>query len=206
MKSIIASILLFCTAAMFGQGFLNTSFSPEIPLLSAGTGVPLYFKVDSSPGDSLLYYKWMKDGKVIGNSNDLYCSYEYPGEHRLECEVSDGKSTMKKRWLVSTRPSGDFGVKPGKISLRYGDPNPFSQENIIELQLDSPQHVEINVLDQQQQHVRQLFVGYLTPATYHLFWHGIDDRGALKENGIYYLTAKSDQDTTRVTEKFLYMR
>ncbi len=206
MKAIIAAILLFFTVAIFGQGLQSISFSPDIPVFSADAGRPLYFKVETSPDDSLLHYQWMKDGKAAGSSNDLYCSYEYPGEHRLECVVSDGESSSEKRWLVSVRPCGDFGVKPGRISLRYGDPNPFSQENIIELQLDSPQHVEINVLDQQQQHVRQLFVGYLTPATYHLFWHGTDDRGTLKENGIYHLTAKSDQDTTGVTEKFLYMR
>ncbi len=210
MKAIIASILLFCTAAMFGQEPLYAVFSPYCDTIASAVGDLLFFKIEATHGDSVRHYQWKKDGEIVGTGNDLYCSFDQTGEHRITSEVSDGKSNERKTWIVNVEPFDESSEEYGGVTIsalgyRKG-PNPFSSNPVSLFFGETPLYAEIEIIDMQQQHVRQLFKGYLNSSAHRLIWSGTDDLGNMKENGPYCIKAQSGQDTTGKIKKRLLIK
>ncbi|HKK72028.1 MAG TPA: MXAN_6640 family putative metalloprotease [Candidatus Krumholzibacteria bacterium] len=118
-----------------------------------------------------------------------------PGDHSAELVVFSGAGTDPLRVPVVLTVSADGTSSPaarGAGVVHGARPNPFNPETRIELELDRPTEVRIDLYDSRGRHVRTLTDTRLDTGLHAVPWSGRDTAGRRVASGVYLYVVQLD--------------
>jgi len=158
----------------------------EIPagfFLTVYRGEDLYFRVQAEDADNdSLIYIWRVDTKLAAGGDSVFTYYsDFYGEgnHTVLLEISDGKASVFRDWIVNQQP-------PRKFYLGQNYPNPFNGKTTIPFELRDAGEVTITIYDINGQKVITLIHEELEPGKWLAEWDGLNLNRRQVASGIYF--------------------
>ncbi|MEJ2051967.1 MAG: T9SS type A sorting domain-containing protein [Calditrichota bacterium] len=111
----------------------------------------------------------------------------YSSSHQLlhNYQVSIGPNFVAVSDPAFTDIIENSQAVPDQIELYQNYPNPFNPGTSIDIELDSPGKITLEIYNLLGQKITTLYNGYLFPGIHHYYWDGLNSGGLPVSSGIY---------------------
>ena len=172
-------------------GFFLTVYS--------GENLDFSVQAEDADNDSLIYI-WRVDQKLAADGDSVFTYYsdQYgEGNHTVLLEISDGKASAFREWIVNQQP-------PRKFYLGQNYPNPFNGKTTIPFELNEAGEVTITIYDINGRKVITLIHEELKAGRWLAEWDGLNINRKQAASGIYFYQITSSH--YKEAKQMLYLK
>ncbi len=184
-----------------------TVHNPADSLVSVMSGTTVNFSVTATDIDSQISYAWFVDNINQHISTNTF-SHQFIGanSHTVKLVLNDNAgAVLQLIWHVQVTVGNDDNTAPPLVTQLYqNQPNPFSDNTVINYSIKEPGVVKLSVYNMRGQLVKVLYAADKKSGFYSVKWNGKNELGNSVTEGVYILRFETNGITD--SKKVLVLR
>lgn len=184
-------ISITVTDASDRDGFLAFSSSSNFIYNADIFWAVHYVAYDKENNQIVFYKRYITPIGVLGNHELRYDIIEFNESAMILDYFSDESETEHHIRVTRDILSSENAIISQKINLLQNFPNPFNPVTTIQVSLDDPDLIQLDILDLTGRVVTNLVNGSIEPGKHFYTWNGTNHLGNPVSAGTYFYRLKS---------------